>query len=173
MNISERHLDSLIIVISEIIRLWKNSELIKGMDDAVQKYIERYLPYLKKLRMYYPDHKVLDIGMPTDQFMAFMMQLERNIQNKYIKLEDSELFLIQSAKTIIVYGAGTVAAELIEVLKEFNISVFAIAVTDKEANKENMAGITIYQIDELIEYKDEALGFENIVIPHSIRNLDQ
>lgn len=60
-------------------------------------------------------------------------------------------------KSVIIYGAGLYGERAAEVIKaDWNNRLIGIAVTDKQNNMDEVNGIKVYSIDELIQYKDTA-----------------
>ena len=82
-----------------------------------------------------------------------------------------------------------IGSELLMYFQNANIYIQAVAVSNKEGNTERIAGYKVQQIDELIEFREEALvivavskrnqeairlklekmGFKNILVPDTDR----
>lgn len=73
---------------------------------------------------------------------------------------------IQEAKYVIVYGAGHVGKEVIEQLMSYGFAKFLVAVSKKEDNNASIMGRTIFSIDELKRYKDEAIVLVSAIKRH-------
>ncbi len=156
---NEARLDSLVIILGEIASVLKKNVLEAGMEAAVYKYFsETRLPWLRTLMMAFPEHNQLTIGTPGDQFLFLILRNLLNEQSyQYIHINQEEQNIIRNFEKRIIYGAGNVCSELLQYCRNKNISIDYIAVSNKELNMEQIAGYTIQQIDELVEYKEEAL----------------
>lgn len=151
-------LDSYVILVNELLTIWKNCESEDGMDDAMRKYINRFLSHVRKYMLYFPEHKVLEIGKPEDQYFFELLQsLQAEKLKCYVNLNEQEINLIKSYDSRIVFGAGNVAAELIQVFYELHIEIDAIAVSNKNINVEKIGNYSIYQIDDLLHMREDAL----------------
>ena len=162
---SEKKLDSLVIIVSEIWSVWKSNQLEAGMDEALKKYMDKWMAVIRTLIMCFPEHKELEMGKPEDQFLFSLMQTpgKEHIM-QYVHFNQDEWNIIKKFdKHIIIYGAGTVGAELILYLEKRGIDIFGVAVSDKSVNTSQIAGYQIRQISELIEYRNKALVIVAIV----------
>lgn len=152
-------LDSRIIMLAETLALWKNVKTDKKLDDAIKKYIQENifdrLIYLLKI---FGKKKELEIGDAADNMLfALLVKLcESRMQNRKIRLYYDEINLIKQYSKIIIYGAGKIALQLVEELRIYGIEPDYFAVTQKD-DLEEIAGIYIKQIDELISWNEEAL----------------
>lgn len=64
----EKRLDSMIIVLNEILTLWNREVLDREMEDAIGKYLRQYcLPWIKSLMLSFPDHSRMGLGSLKDQ----------------------------------------------------------------------------------------------------------
>lgn len=177
-TINEISIDSLSIILGKVITKWYNYELEDGMDEAINIYVSKcIISLLNKMTFLYPDYKKLIIGTATDQFVFDLYCGIKRGQNYYVQLSDSELEKIRNYNKIIIYGAGAVASEAIIFLRNHNINVTAVAVSDKGLNRTSIADINIYQIEELISMRESALILvavlkrSQLMISHKLESL--
>lgn len=151
-------IDSAVIMLGDILTKWYTCKLEDGMDEAIKKYIHsRMVPLLNKGCLLYPNYRKIMLGTKADQFVFDLFCGIVKKESHYVQLTNSEIEHIKSYEQIIIYGAGAVAAELIIFLRNCHINIGAVAVSDININKNEIANIKVYQIDELSSMCDRAL----------------
>lgn len=157
-TVKEYQLDSFVVVLSELLNLWKNSELEDGMDLVFYQYMNTMLLHIKRYMLYFPEHKILSIGNADVQFLFNLIQATKGMEiHRYVSLNEENFNLIKKFKKIVIYGAGNVATELIECFYKYNIDIFGIAVSNKDINVSKMGNYEVKQIEEYLEYRKDAL----------------
>ena len=157
-QISEKKLDSFVIILNELLSIWKNNQLDKEMHDFFGKYLKKIYSKIEMLMMYYPQYEKLKLGKPEDQFLFQMIRDARGVSlfsEKY--LSKCEIDRIKGYEKIIIYGAGRVAAETIKILEKNSIKIFSVAVSNKQTNPDKFGNYEVLEIVELINYKREGL----------------
>lgn len=151
-------LDSLIIILGEVLAKWHTCKLEYGMDEAIFRYInDGLVPYINKMCAYFPEHHKMKIGKTADQFLYDMFRGRLGERFRYVHLNNLEIEQIRKYEKVVVFGAGAVGVELVTCLKSHNVGIDAIAVSDKSINVDKIFGISIYQIEELLDMRDSAL----------------
>lgn len=188
---NEVRLDSIVVLLCEILALIRTNILEEGMEKALCSYMSRSWPRLMRaLIMSFPSHTKMEIGGSDAQVLfSFFQALCGGESFGHISFNQKELKIIQSFERRIVYGAGMIGSELLMYFQNANIYIQAVAVSNKEGNTERIAGYKVQQIDELIEFREEALvivavskrnqeairlklekmGFKNILVPDTDR----
>lgn len=94
-------------------------------------------------------------GYVEKQYQLFLAQRE----NYYLgKLDRKKIDIIENNKEIIIYGAGNVAKELLNLINKLEKRVIAYAVSKgSKNNPKALYGVPILEIEELLEYKKTAL----------------
>lgn len=163
-QLNPQKLDSYVIILSELLLLWKNNNLTKEMHLFMERYSKSILSKIKMLIMYYPEYTKLKLGKPEDQFL---FQIIRETYGASLfdsgYLNKDEIEKMKEYKKVIIYGAGKVAAEVISVLEKNNIKIFAVAVSNKQTNLDKIGNYKIFEINELIAYKTEALVIVGVI----------
>lgn len=163
-SMSERRLDSLIIVLGEILAYWITSDLEPEVDRAIERCIYSYFfPLIHKMMALFPEHKQMGIGTIADQFLLDLVKNSSKQRFHYVHLSVEELKQIKEYDHVIVYGAGTVATELLTYLMNYQIGIKAVAVSDKSINPPKILNINVYQIEELINLKESVLVMIGVV----------
>lgn len=163
-QINEKKLDSFVIILNELLSLWKNTQLQKEMHEFFEKYLKMIYSKIEMLMMYYPQYEKLRLGKPEDQFLFQMIRDAKGVllfTEKY--LSKCEIDRIKGYDKIIIYGAGKVAVETIRILEKNNIKIFAVAVSNKQINPDKIGNYEILEIGELIDYKREALVIVGVI----------
>lgn len=64
---------------------------------------------------------------------------------------------LEASRGVILYGAGTIAQRVVSYISgRKRINIIGLAVSDGQKKKDDINGITIYYISELLKYKDDA-----------------
>lgn len=167
-TITEKRLDSYVVIVSELLNIWKSNRLEESMDEAMEIYIsEKCLPLIRKYMYYFPNHKSLEIGSAEDQFLYNMLSLIRdNSLYQRVHLDFGDIERIKSFSKRIIYGAGMVAREVVNILEGLSVNIDAIAVSNAANNAEQFGKYKIYQIDELIGMRDESVVIVAVTNKH-------
>lgn len=114
------------------------SYMLKNQSYA-NEVIENEIRYMNT----YSNEKILD---------AWIEEIEKPQEEK-IEIEQGENEW--GDKKLVVYGAGDYAKRAVAQLIKDGVSIYSIAVTDKNNNPENIDGIPVVDIESLCAYKDE------------------
>lgn len=150
-RLSVHRMESCFIVFIELWKFWHSNEFPKALDEAFGGYLKGLYSNIKKMKCYFPEVDTLSLGGPAEQLMFKLMTLNEDFHFRYAHLTKAQLNRIKDAEKVIVYGAGSVGIETIQLLQLENIKVDAVAVSNKDINPDNLLGIRIRQIDELTE----------------------
>lgn len=103
------------------------------------------------------DKQDVEAGLETDfaKYIFHILQQETKIYG--IEFNEELLSRIRKKGHVIVYGAGYASKEIIELLQKHGIEIVGFAVTKRKERQMNMYGHHIYEIQELKEYKDDAI----------------
>ena len=158
-TISEKRLDSYIIIVSELLGMWKSKHFEEDMNEAMGIYIsEKCLPLIRKYMYYFPNHRHMEIGKAEDQFFYNMLLLAKdNSIYQRIHLNRREMEEIKNFPKRIIYGAGMVAREVVNLLEAASVNIDAIAVSNVANNEEYIGEYKVHQIDELVGIKEESV----------------
>lgn len=157
-------LESMVIIVNEVLALWKNSNLEAGMNEVLRKQMDTYVAIIRLLMMYFPEHNKMSIGKPEDQFLFDLLRtMNNNHMFKYVQINEDELEYIKTFDRIIIYGAGVVGAEMLQYARTHGLNICGVAVSSKENNENQMGGYDIKQIDELLEYREDALVIVSVL----------
>lgn len=163
--------------------------VVDRIQTAIQKTENQYLRdsmelFLRrqifKTRKYYQQLEIVpeELMNTIEECRRVLPIIQGSLYNGYFpnKLRQDELDLIRQNKNVIVYGAGTVAKGLTELLIERGIHKYDIAVTEGDGNyksiseyasiKEECVVIiaSIKYCKEMSRYAKE-VGFSHIIIP--------
>ena len=99
----------------------------------------------------------MENGLETDfaKYIFHILQQETKIYG--IEFNEELLSRIRKKGHVIVYGAGYASKEIIELLQKHGIEIVGFAVTKRKEGQMNMYGHHVYEIQELKEYKDDAI----------------
>ncbi len=118
-------------------------QLVLRSENLRMKLIESGLQYIDQ----YSNKRILD---------AWIDVIE-NTQRKMVCSKDTEM-MKENDKNIIVYGAGKYGKIIIGpyLNAEDDYDLLCFAVSNKEGNPKEVCGIPVFEIEELLQYKDSA-----------------
>lgn len=110
-------------------------------------------------------------------FDSWLEAIESTDTNQKIPSRE-KLDELKSAKKVIVYGAGVFGQSIMKYIltRKWQYELLCFAVTNKQDNPEEIEGIPVYQLDELLKYKEDAMvviGTSEIYERELKDNLDQ
>lgn len=144
-------LDSMIIIFCEIFKLWNKMNCSEEENAAIMEYLNTRILEINKYSDAFPKHE-MNIGSPMDKYM-FSLLCKGIFRNT---LNDADIVSLQKSDMVIIYGAGIRGTEILRYLNNNNIKVSYYAVTNKDKEKKTIRNIPVCQIDDLIEYRDNA-----------------
>ncbi len=154
-----RRFQSYLIIYCEIFfrYLEDNNNLTAELEGAIKGYAQIIYELMVPLFFQLSFHQAFTMTFPNGFQKAFyqMFFLEHYRPLAY-GLNSKKITYIRNYAVIILYGAGNVGREIAEILARQHIDNFVFAVTDKKDDKK-VGGIPIYDINELLPLKDEAL----------------
>jgi glycosyltransferase involved in cell wall biosynthesis len=160
VTMTHRNFEGLFVSFCELLLFWKASNYKLNTRKAFNKYIAiifEAAEYMYDELISRNEEVVLETTDLQIQYL-FKITIFYNINsriNQYIN--EDKIKQIRDYKSIIIYGAGIVAREVINVLDKNNIGVLGFAVSDNERNPDYIMGNKVYLIDDLLKYKDESL----------------
>jgi hypothetical protein len=99
----------------------------------------------------------IDYGSPTTNHLYRLLISNLNQGMMARSIADNKLELIKNYSIVIIYGAGVVARDVLAFLDKSQIGILGFAVSKKENNPKNIMGNKIYCIDDLVQYREEAI----------------
>lgn len=157
-RIDERYVQSLFIMIMDIIEYWRNHSYEHKLNIAIDDYIDRLLRNFIKRKSYFSKYTKIKYGSEADAFL-YNRLCEMKIFSplKYCYLEEKDIDLLKKYHDITIYGAGTVAKEIIQILQENGIKYNNIVVSDNTKGPRYIDGYEILNIKDIIEKKNETI----------------
>lgn len=104
----------------------------------------------------------VDLNLYTDwekiKILEIIVDPEKYVEHEKARRDRIE-YIVKDFDTIVLYGAGKIGRQTLNVLKEgrVNTKIKYFAVTDTEGNEKDVLGIPVRNISDLQEYKEDAL----------------
>lgn len=156
MNI--KRVQSYFIFFIELWNRWKNGIWSEDIDKLFEEYLYNiYKMYISKLN-YYPNRELRDLGNQADKFLYKLIADTQMKTYEYVRFSEAQIREIEKNSNIIIYGAGNVGIEVVQLLKSRKIEIKGILVSDKRSNPEGILGIPIY------EYGEYIIGEKDLII---------
>lgn len=154
---SYRQVESLFIIFDEILHYWKEHRFSDETDDAIRTYLDSiYRKFLQK-KIYFEKYERISLGSPADAYLYEKMWLQRQSAFSYAFLSEDKIQRLKNASKVIIYGAGIVGGEAIELLEQEGIRISAVAVTNPENNSTTIKGYDIKNICSLKSWNKNAM----------------
>lgn len=146
---SYRQAESLFLIFDEILHYWKEQRFSEETDDAIRTYLDSiYRSFLQK-KVYAPKYEKLSFGSPADVYLYEKMWSQGRPVFTYAFLSKEKIQRLKEAPKVVVYGAGNVGGEAIQLLEQEGIRISAVAVTNLENNSTTINGYDIKDICSL------------------------
>ena len=140
--------------------------LSNSFDTALQKAIEKYIQviyhsFISNYRRYAltNDAYLLKKDFAEENY-AKLYGLVSGYENYNGAIQDciaEHIEFIKSAKTVIVYGAGDIAREVLETLNRYDIAIDGIAVSNQSNSRKSVLGNRVHAITEYMDQKEDSL----------------
>ncbi len=184
--ISQKNFDGHFICYCEMLFFWKKHSFNSETNCAVEKHLNSLLDISKRRHLELERNGRLIPFHTSNKIINHLYDvlILGKINGKLFKgFEDSQLQQLKASKNIIIYGAGNVGREVLEILDKNNISILGFAVSKLDGNPRSVMGNQVFEIDDLTQYgskciiivatisdyykditkKLEELGFKNMI----------
>lgn len=153
---SNRRIESLLIVFKEIYSWWeqRDSSMTSDENEAVTRYLRIVYSRIRYNMRFMNRGEIPEMGSPAQKGLYRILTSDSYV---HADLSADKTERIRKAEAVLVYGAGAVAAEVLDALWENEIIPTAIAVTSRKNNPAFFKGIEVREIQELYEYKEAAV----------------
>jgi len=159
-SIPKEKFEGLFICYCKIISFIMCNRFKNEVLEAIDQYISELYELVKhsyKLVKYTNNAEKIKFKNVVIQHSFERLKSNMNEVDKSNSIIESNLEVIKQFKKVVIYGAGAFAIDALEILSKYKIDVYAFAVSDKSHSPKELMGKPIYNIDELVEYKDEAI----------------
>lgn len=99
----------------------------------------------------------LENRMPSNFARHIFHVLCKEGQTYKIDLSKDVLSKIKEKEYVIIYGAGYASKDVLELMQINQIEILGFAVTNRRKDKVNLFGHHIYEISELVQYRNKAI----------------
>lgn len=164
-DVSSQKTISIFKIYCHLLEVWGQNKFSEEVNNRFDEYMCMRFKQARRLYMRNKNlisEKDFEHGIERHLYHKLLVKAD---SNEFLKLNPDDLLKLRSANEIIVYGAGNYAVDVIAYLDEIDISVNAIAVTQKHSNTTSINDLPIYEIEELeAEHKQAfiVLGVKSI-----------
>ncbi len=153
---NEKRAKSLYIVLIEIFKYW-NSQVFP---DLVNRAISYHFAQLVSLFLMYKNSCNSEeslIGRSYAEKFLYDLIVGKYKKKQYATLSKGKIEILRKAGQVIIFGAGLIANDIVQILQNENIKINAVAVSDLRVAPKMFYGIEIRNIKELVQYKESAI----------------
>lgn len=152
--INEKRVYSQYIVMTEIYKYWKTHSYSLEVNQAIEKYFKKVYSSL----IYYIKACEISDGFQNISYAEkTLFSLISNPIKITAILSDEKIKKLKKEKEIVVFGAGKVSSEIIELLQRSNVKIQAVTATDTERMESMFWGIRVCSLQKLLPQKDSCL----------------
>lgn len=145
----EKTASSLMVCLINICSYWIANDFSTEENECISKFVQgMYKNYL-----YYKGYQT-DIDILGNQKETLIQKIINTTYFGKVSFRKEDIEKLCNSKTNIIYGAGKVANDIIQCLKEEKINVSYVAVTDISNNPTVFNGVPIKAISDLSNYID-------------------
>lgn len=132
------------------------------LEKAIEQYIQTvYHSFICNYRRYeLANHGYILKEAIAEKRFAKIFGIVSGIENYYGRVQkkiEENIGLIKDGNSILVYGAGDIAKEVIETLNYYDVILEGVAVSDKSGNRKSLFGNKVREITEYLYKRDESL----------------
>ncbi|MCI9541663.1 MAG: glycosyltransferase [Lachnospiraceae bacterium] len=152
-----KRVESMFVIMVQILTYW-NSHVFSDRENRAMEYYFRDLYNSYKCYSWFENREVdteLKVGGYVEKVLYSILQKEH--KNRWLTLNQEQLCQIEKAKSVIIFGAGVAAMDIINILNKKHIKVDAIAVSNTHNNPKLFCGIQVYAIDDIVNNKKDAI----------------
>lgn len=157
---SQEHVRGLSVVYFEMLRFWENRIQNESLIKQFNKRLEQVATAIRKKAKLVENFDFKDIcnkkNMVEIQLMNFIVYGEKLLKN-VSEINDDQLRFIKTFQDIILYGAGKIGREVLQILDANDIGILGYAVSDTGNNPSYVMGHSVHGIEEWGRYKESAL----------------
>ncbi len=152
--INEKRVYSQYIVMTEIYKYWKTHSFSLEVNQAIEKYFKKVYSSL----IYYIKACEISDGFQNISYAekTLFSLLSNPIKTTAI-LSEEKIKKLKKEKEIVVFGAGKVSSEIIELLQRSNVKIQAVTATDTERMESMFWGIRVCSLQKLLPLRDSCL----------------
>lgn len=159
-DITKRNIESYIISICELTKLYLQSDCSREMEQAIEGYIRKVCrEYISVYRKW--ENRTFEPALlkdKTDYLKLYRIFSELFIRSgKLLYISAEQVEKIRQYPYVILYGAGDIARSTIEMLDQYNICIYGIAVSDANGNRKSLLGNPIRGLQDYSEIREECL----------------
>ena len=151
------YLESMIVLFLKELQVWENYNFDRQLNNKIEKYFNSRLLSIKSFyREFQFDNTettLLDKHNMAKYFYKYFIAEELLYKNV---LSEDALLDLKGSKTVILYGAGSIARETAKILEYNGILNYMVAVTEKGTGYKEFRGKEILNINEIKESKENS-----------------
>ena len=99
----------------------------------------------------------LESRMPTSFSRHIFHMLCKKEQNYQFDFSEILLDKIRKSEYVILFGAGYASKDVLDLMQKYKIRILGFAVSKRRENEISLFGHAIYEINEIVEYKKNAI----------------
>ncbi|MDE7177469.1 MAG: glycosyltransferase [Lachnospiraceae bacterium] len=159
-GITGKSIESYMISICEMMKLYLQNDFCREMNQAIEGYIRKVSrEYISVYRKW--ENRTFEPALLKDKpeylklYRTFSELFLQSGKLLHITAEQAEK--IRQYPYVILYGAGDIARSAVEMLDQYDISIYGIAVSNTSGNKKSLLGNSVKELQDYHEIKEKCL----------------
>lgn len=159
-DITGKNIESYIVSICELTKLYLQGSFSREVEQAIEGYIRKvsreYISVYRKWK-----NKEFEPVLLKDK--PEYMKLYRGfselfvLSGKLLHISSEQAEAIRQYQYVILYGAGDIARSTLEILNQYDIFIHGIAVSNAEGNRKSLLGNPIKELRDYNEIREKCL----------------
>lgn len=150
--LNETYVKSYFLICCRIFEYWKSHIFSERENKAIGDYLFRNIvrfQHAKKVVEYNDNCWKMEY---PEEFIYHVLRGEYS--STMVSFSKEQLCLISKAEKVVIYGAGSAAIDIVDILNQNNIGIDLVVVSRKNDDKFEFRGITICEIADLARTSD-------------------
>lgn len=159
-GVAGRNIESYIISICELMKLYLCPGFKPGMHEAAEGYIRKVCrEYISVYRKWHNRELVPVLLQDKPDYL----KLYRTFSELFVRsgklwdISSEQVDKIRQYEYVVLYGAGDIARSVIEILDQYDIPIQGIAVSRIDGNKRSLLGNPVRELQAYREIRDKCL----------------
>lgn len=148
-SLGVKQLDSCVIVFTEILKMWLESRNPAEIADGIRQRLDLFERRIRYV-LGQEGKQDLPFRMPGYSYLYEMFCKMPPFNSLYIReLTEMEIVALQQNENIYIYGAGSIARDVITMLEKENFLISGVVVTRKTENEKVCMGYPVIDVHEM------------------------
>lgn len=149
----------------DLLSFWEKVKLGKAAQKALSKYLSFLLKMLQRRYTEVSEPENFFLQEPYYRFILDILVHPLKDNKPIPRVLEAQRKIINESEKMIIYGAGKIAKNFLDTQRDYKGEIIGFAVTSKDENVDYLCGHKVYEISDLLNYRNGCL----VVIAVSVK----